>query len=81
MDEIINLTKYDNICIIIFVLLWLYTSLCLFIICIGGINMYSISTPMMDTNTRTLYQIYSYIPLCMFTDYFNKKIYDKDVFY
>ena len=77
MNDVIGLTIYDYICIIILISLWLYTSMCLFIILIiGDCSMYTISTPMVcDKSPERYYQIYSYIPLCIFTNYFNKRVF------
>jgi len=79
MNDEIDLTNYDYICIIILISLWLYTSMCLFIIFLGGCSMYTISTPIRcDKNQERYYQIYSYIPLCIFTNYFNKQVFHED---
>jgi hypothetical protein len=75
MNDVIGLTIYDYICIIILISLWIYTSLCLFIILINGCSMHVISIPMLDNGDGHVYQFYEYIPLCIFTNYFNKRVF------
>lgn len=55
-------------------IIWIYSTLCLFLVGIGG-SFYIQSIPIKNNDESLFYQIYYFIPLCLFTTYFNKKIY------
>ena len=63
---------YKYLLIIVLIVICLYLIICLFCIGING-NFYIENMPMID-NIGT-YQTYNFIPLCLFTNYFDKKIY------
>lgn len=67
---------YKYLFIFILIVLWIYTTLCLFFIGMGG-DFYIKSIPIMNIG-EPAYQIYNFIPLCLFTTYFDKKIYIQD---
>jgi hypothetical protein len=62
----------EYLCIFVLIVMWIYSSICLFCVGISG-NCYIQNIPIID-NLGT-YQVYNFIPLCMFTSYFDKKIY------
>ena len=49
--------------------MWVYLTICLFFIGIKS-DFYIESLPIID-NSGKCYQLYSFIPLCVFTNYFN----------
>lgn len=53
-------------------ILWLYITICLFISSFAT-NLYIQSIPMIDN--KGTYQMYYFIPLFLFCNYFNKKVY------
>lgn len=59
-------------CVII--IICLYLSICVFFIGMNGFNFYIQNILMIDNNGKC-YHIYYFIPLCLFTNYFDKKIY------
>jgi hypothetical protein len=56
------------------VVIWLYLTICLFLALTD--NLYIQSIAMRDD--AGYYHFYTFIPLCLFTEAFNKKIYCKD---
>lgn len=63
---------YEYLFLVVLIIMWLYSTICLFLIGISS-DCYIQNMPMMD-NLGT-YQVYNFIPLCIFTSYFDKKIY------
>lgn len=66
---------FEYIIVFIFIILWLYLTLCLFLMVAGG-GFYIKNMPMIDNNGS--YQVYNFIPLALFTNYFDKKVYIKN---
>lgn len=64
---------YKYLITFILLIIWLYSTICLFCMGISG-NFYIENTPIIDNNGKT-YQISNFIPLCIFTNYFDKKRY------
>jgi hypothetical protein len=62
----------EHLVVIMLVIMWIYSSICIFLMFSGG-KYYIESIPIMDTVGT--YQIYNFIPLRLFTTYFDKKIY------
>ena len=75
-----NLKKITKICIIkilfVFIIIWVYLTVCLFLMGIG--KSFYIQTIPIIKNDET-YIIHSFIPLCLFTSYFNKLVLQTDV--
>lgn len=66
---------YKYVFMLLLTIVWLYSTICL--ICLSMTNDYYIkSIPMLDH--LGTFQIYNFIPLCIFTSYFDKKIYIQD---
>lgn len=63
----------EYVIVFLMILLWCYLSTCLFLIAVNS-GFYTQSIPLIDTNGT--YQIHSFIPFGVFTDYFNKKVYE-----
>lgn len=55
------------------ILIFIYSTLCLFFILINNSNYYIETIPIQDENG--VYQNYYYIPFFIFSNYFDKKIY------
>lgn len=66
---------YEYLFICGLIIIWIYSTVCLFFIGSNSGSLYIQCIPMID-NLGT-YQVYNFIPLFMFTSYFNKKIYEK----
>ena len=71
---------YKYLLYLFMVIIWLYLFICLGIIGVSGFEFYAQSMPIIDKNGKC-YQIYNFIPLCLFTSYFDKKIYIDDPSY
>lgn len=72
---------YKYLLYLFMVIIWLYLSICLCLIGGDGIEFYAQNSMIMKDKNGKCYQLYYFIPLCLFTNYFNKNIYIDDPSY